>query len=212
MFSYFGVKQKAKPNKPGPKPGGVKKPPVSHKTEMKHKYGTLIYQSPLFNYLYHHSDGRHIVIPVSTSTNYRASDELFWVFRADPEQDPSTGSNLVPKPTQQNVNSVYVKMVKNRKVVTVWYNDAYRTIRFAGSEEAANTNVATSQRKPIFYIEVYDETTGKATKRLFGDVVYVPTPPNSPQGSPRRTSFGKKRKSKFSLKKLRSHLKLLMRC
>lgn len=188
MSYWFGMKdKKGKGVAVGPKTKVkvvVPKRPVSKKTENKHKHGTLIYGSPLFNFLYHHSNGANLGIPISTSTNYTASNELFWVFRRNPEMDPSLNENPVPRPTQGNVSFVYVKRVNGKPTVTVWceYNgqSAYRTVRFAGSEVSDNSNVSNAQRKPIFYIEVYDPATGKATKKLYGDLVYVKTPPSSP--------------------------------
>jgi hypothetical protein len=190
MFYNFGVKENDKDRKGKGPATGVAKRPVSKKTENKHKNGTLIYGSPLFNFLYKHSNGSNIGIPVSTTKKYTASNELFWVFRKNPETDPSLNQNPVQEPTQKNVSYIYVKKVNNKPTVTVWYEHngqgAFRTIRFAGSEQSAGTNVSNSDRKPIFYIEVYDPATGKATKKLYGDVIYVKTPNVSPQGSPVR--------------------------
>ena len=183
-MSYFG----------SPKKGAVKKP-VSASTLQKHNNGTLVYHSPLFNFLYHHSDRRKLFIPISKNKNdYHPSDELAWVFREHPEKNPVESDNKVPKTTKQNAMEVMVKPVtdsgKKRNVVVIWYNEAFRTVRFAGSESSA-TSASSAGQKPIFYIEIFDEATGKNTKRLYGDVVYIPTPPSSPM---RFSSFGKKQK------------------
>jgi hypothetical protein len=207
MF-YFGAKGVQK---------GVQKPSVqkpSASTVQKHKNGTLFYQSPLFNYLFHHSDGQPINIKISKDqTDYTSSDELVWVFRKNPEQDPTINDNPVPPTTKANLNHIYVKKVPikvddkvvNKLTVCTWYENSFRTIRFAGSEQSS-TSASSSGQKPIFYIEVYDPETRKATKRLYGDVVYLPTPPNSPK---KPNAFGK-RNSK-NLRKLKADLKLLMR-
>jgi hypothetical protein len=184
-MSYFGA--------PGIS-GRVTKP-VSASTQQKHNNGTLVYHSPLFNFLYHHRNGSRIIIPISKDkNNYHASDELVWAFRENPEQDPSQFDNKVPRLTKQNAMEVYVKSVtdsgKKRNAVVIWYNEAFRTVRFAGSEASA-TSASSSGQKPIFYIEVFDDATQKNTKRLYGDVVYIPTPPNSPM------RFGKKKQMLF---------------
>lgn len=203
MNSYFGAphtRQELKSK--GPSSGSVSKPPKSKPIKV-HK--TLIFNSYSQNPVTKNNEERvYRTFFVSPHTNTVVDDpvnHLEWRFYPQRDQDPR--DQLLPKLTQSTyvaIGLVYRPELK-ADVIAISYDNQWRTVEYA------SLNPLTG--KPIFFIRVYDPQTGKSTKKLYGDVNYWVSG-TTPPGSPRNSQFGKK-KVNFTLKKLKSDLKQLMK-
>ena len=119
------------------------------------------------------------------------SRHLLWFFYDNPEAHPN---EYIPSVSNTAIgNSQYITLQrrswktpegvrKNADVICVFYEGTNRTVLYQGSQGVG--------RPPYFYIEVYDQLTGKATKKLYGMIATSFTPPSSPQRPPSRSQFG----------------------
>jgi hypothetical protein len=205
MNSYFGApRTRIK--------GSISKPPVIKVPKQKptkiHK--TLIFNSYSENPVTKNNEERvYRTFFVSPHTNMAVEDpanHLEWRFYPQRDQDPR--DQLLPRLTQGTyvpIRVVYRPELK-ADVIAIKYDNTMRTVEYA------SLNPLTG--KPIFFIRVYDPQTGKSTKKLYGDVNYYLSG-TTPPGSPRNSQFGKtvkkSKKNNFTLKRLKSDLRRLMK-
>ena len=207
---FFGMKPE-KVKKGSGSSGGVKKSKrVEKPATSAKKLRYLIYDSkdadPVVRAKEEKVYRTFFVYPGTNDAIDDPSRNMLWFFYDDPYTPPDSYAANVSNPTSANSKPIGLKLrtwtglhdkKKKADVVCAKLDDGkYYSILYQGSAGAGQA--------PYFYIEVYDEKTRKATKKMYGMIATSFTPPASPV---RGSQFGKNKSVKHSLRSLRRDLK-----